>query len=55
MLAWWNRGVKEQLVALLVPTSYPVLQEGGEIKPDLGDELTSQQWKKVAREFFNVR
>ena len=54
MLAWWNQGVKEQLVAVLVPTSYPVLQEGGEIKPDLGDELTSQQWKKIARDFFNI-
>jgi glycine cleavage system H protein len=52
MLARWNQAVKEQLVAALVPSSYPVLQEGGEIKPDLGDELTSQQWEKVARDFF---
>lgn len=55
MLARWNQAVKEQLVATLVPTDYPVLQEGGEIKPDLGDELTPQQWEKVAREFFNMR
>jgi len=54
MLARWNQATKEQLVAALVPSSYPVLQEGGEIKPDLGDELTSQQWEKVARDFFNV-
>jgi glycine cleavage system H protein len=54
MLARWNQATKEQLVAALVPSSYPVLQEGGEIKPDLGDELTSQQWEKVAREFFNT-
>jgi glycine cleavage system H protein len=54
MLARWNQAVKEQLVAALVPTSYPVLQEGGEIKPDLGDELTSEQWAKVARDFFNA-
>ncbi len=53
MLERWNQAVKEQLVASLVPTSYPVLQEGGEIKPDLGDELTSEQWEEVAREFFN--
>jgi glycine cleavage system H protein len=53
--ARWNQAVKEQLVATLVPTDYPVLQEGGEIKPDLGDELTSEQWRQVAREFFNVR
>jgi glycine cleavage system H protein len=52
MRARWNQAVKEQLVAALVPSSYPVLQEGGEIKPDLGDELTSQQWEKVARDFF---
>jgi len=44
MLNRWNQTVKEQLVATLVPTDYPVLQEGGEIKPDLGNELTSQQW-----------
>jgi glycine cleavage system H protein len=55
MLARWNQAAKEQLVSSLVPASYPVLQEGGEIKPDLGDELTSEQWEKVAREFFNVR
>jgi glycine cleavage system H protein len=55
MMSRWNQAVKEQLVATLVPTEYPVLQEGGEIKPDLGDDLTSQQWQKVAREFFNVR
>jgi len=54
MLARWNQVTKEQLVAALVPTSYPVLQEGGEIKPDLGDELTSEQWQKVARDFFNA-
>jgi glycine cleavage system H lipoate-binding protein len=54
MLGRWNQAVKEQLVAVLVPTSYPVLQEGGEIKPDLGDELTTQQWEKIARDFFNA-
>ncbi len=54
MLSRWNQAAKEQLVAALVPSSYPVLQEGGEIKPDLGDELTSQQWEKISRDFFNV-
>jgi glycine cleavage system H protein len=48
----WNQAVKEQLVATLTAAEFPVLQEGGEIKPDLGDELTPQQWKKVAGEFF---
>jgi len=54
MLGRWNQAVKEQLVSSLVPTSYPVLQEGGEIKPDLGDELTGEQWEKIARDFFNA-
>jgi glycine cleavage system H protein len=54
MLGLWNQAVKEQLVTVLVPTSYPVLQEGGEIKPNLGDELTSHQWQKIARDFFNA-
>ncbi len=54
MLARWNQATKEQLVSALVPSSYPVLQEGGEIKPDLGDELTAQQWERIARDFFNV-
>ncbi|KPL02805.1 MAG: hypothetical protein AMJ90_04770 [candidate division Zixibacteria bacterium SM23_73_2] len=54
MLTRWNQTVKEQLVASLVPTDYPVLQEGGEIKPDLGDDLTTQQWEKVAKDFFNA-
>jgi len=53
-LGRWNQMVKEQLVAVLVPTSYPVLQEGGEIKPDLGDELTTQQWESIAKDFFNM-
>lgn len=48
----WNQSVKEQLVASLSPADFPVLQEGGEIKPGLGDELTPQQWDKVTREFF---
>ena len=55
MLARWNQAAKEYLVASLVPTDYPVLQEGGEIKPDLGNDLNQEQWEKVAREFFNVR
>jgi glycine cleavage system H protein len=54
MLARWNQAAKEQLVAVLVPSSYPVLQEGGEIKPDLGDELTAEQWEKVTRYFFTT-
>jgi glycine cleavage system H protein len=54
MLGWWSQAAKEQLVSALVPSSFPVLQEGGEIKPDLGDELTSEQWEKVARHFFNT-
>jgi hypothetical protein len=53
MLNRWNQSVKEQLVATLSLAEFPVLQEGGEIKSDLGDELTSQQWEKVTREFFN--
>lgn len=48
----WNQGVKEQLVAALTTAQFPVLQEGGEIKSDLGDELTPQQWKRIAQEFF---
>jgi glycine cleavage system H protein len=52
MLSRWNQSVKEQLVSALTAAEFPVLQEGGEIKSDLGNELTPQQWKKVAREFF---
>jgi glycine cleavage system H lipoate-binding protein len=54
MLSRWNQSVKEQLVATLSLAEFPVLQEGGEIKSDLGDELTAQQWQKVTREFFNA-
>jgi glycine cleavage system H lipoate-binding protein len=53
MLRRWNQAVKEQLVATLTMAEFPVLQEGGEIKPDLGDELTAEQWDKVTRELFN--
>ena len=52
VLSRWNQAVKDQLVATLTTARFPVLQEGGEIKPDLGDELTSEQWEKVIREFF---
>jgi glycine cleavage system H protein len=55
MLRRWNQAAKEHLISVLVPAEFPVLQEGGEIKPDLGDELTPQQWDKVASEFFNIR
>jgi glycine cleavage system H lipoate-binding protein len=49
----WNQAVKDRLVATLTTAQFPVLQEGGEIKPDLGDELTSEQWEKITAEFFN--
>ncbi len=52
MLRQWNQAAKDQLVATLTMAQFPVLQEGGEIKPDLGDELTPQQWEKVTEEFF---
>ena len=52
MLTRWNQAVKDQLVATLTTAQFPVLQEGGEIKPDLGNELTAEQWEKVAGEFF---
>jgi glycine cleavage system H protein len=52
MLSRWKQAAKEHLITVLVPSEFPVLQEGGEIKPDLGDELTPQQWEKVVREFF---
>ena len=53
MLSRWEQAVKDQLVATLTPAEFPVLQEGGEIKPGLGDELTAEQWEKVTREFFS--
>lgn len=53
ILSRWNQAVKDQLVATLTPAEFPVLQEGGEIKPDLGDELTADQWERVTREFFS--
>ena len=52
VLKRWNQAVKDQLVSTLTLAEFPVLQEGGEIKPDLGDELTAQQWEKITREFF---
>ena len=52
VLTRWNQAVKEQLVAVLGMAGSPVLQDGGEIAPDLGDKLTDQQWQKAKREFF---
>ncbi|KPL02806.1 MAG: hypothetical protein AMJ90_04775 [candidate division Zixibacteria bacterium SM23_73_2] len=52
VLSRWNQAIKDQLISVLSPAEFPVLQEGGEIKPDLGDELTAQQWEKVVDEFF---
>lgn len=51
----WHQATKEHLITVLVPGDFPVLQEGGEIKPDLGDELSPEQWERLAREFFNLR
>jgi len=53
ILKRWNQAIKDQLVTTLTITEFPVLQEGGEIKPGLGDEMTSEQWEKVNQEFFN--
>jgi len=51
-LSRWNQAIKEQLASLLGPAEFPVLQDGGEITPDLGDRLTDEQWNKVSSEFF---
>ena len=51
-LSRWNQALKEQLASLLGLAEFPVLQDGGEITPDLGDKLTDEQWNKVANEFF---
>jgi hypothetical protein len=53
VLSQWNQAVKDQLVTTLTTAQFPVLQEGGEIKPDLGDDLTPEQWNKVTKEFFS--
>ena len=53
ILTRWNQAVKEQLVGVLGMAGFPVLQDGGEVTPDLGDKLTDQQWGKAKREFFN--
>ena len=50
----WNQAVKEQLASILGTPEFAVLQDGGELVPDLGDHLTEEQWKKVNREFFAV-
>ncbi len=53
VLTQWNQAIKEQLVSVLGVAGSPVLQDGGEIAPDLGDKLTDQQWQKAKRELFN--
>lgn len=53
VLARWNQAVKEQLVTVLGLAGFPVLQDGGEIAPNLGEKLTDQQWERVKKEFFN--
>ena len=53
VLKRWNQAIKDQLVATLTTAEFPVLQEGGEIIPDLGNEITSEQWNKINREFFD--
>lgn len=53
MTTRWNQLTKERLVSILVPAGFPVLQDGGDISPNLGNELPNQQWEKVAKEFFN--
>ncbi len=51
-LVRWNQALKEQLASILGPAEFPVLQDGGELAPNLGNNLTEEQWKKVAEEFF---
>jgi glycine cleavage system H lipoate-binding protein len=53
ILARWNQAVKEQLVTVLGLAGFPVLQDGGEVAPDLGEKLTDSQWEKVKKEFFS--
>jgi glycine cleavage system H lipoate-binding protein len=51
-LVRWNQALKEQLAAILGPAGFPVLQDGGELAPNLGNNLTDEQWKKISEEFF---
>lgn len=53
MAARWNQLAKEQLVSVLVPAGFPVLQDGGDISPNLGNELPDHEWEKLTKEFFN--
>ncbi len=53
ILSRWNQAVKEQLVTVLGLAGFPVLQDGGEVAPDLGGKLTDQQWEKIKKEFFS--
>jgi glycine cleavage system H lipoate-binding protein len=53
VLVRWNQAVKEQLVTVLGLAGFPVLQDGGELAPDLGEKLTDSQWEKVKEEFFH--
>jgi glycine cleavage system H protein len=48
----WRDAVRAKLIHLLSPNIGFVLQDGGQLVRNLGDNLTEEEWNRLVREFF---
>jgi len=48
----WREAVRAQLVDFFSPKFGPVLQDGGQLIRNVGDQLTDEEWERLVRHFF---
>ncbi len=48
----WREAVRAKLIQLLSPNIGLVLQDGGQLVQNLGDNITEEEWDRLVREFF---
>jgi len=50
----WRDAVRAQLIHLFTPRIGTMMQDGGQLVKDLGDNITDDQWNRLVKEFFPI-
>jgi len=50
----WRETVRMQLIQRMAPNVGTVMQDGGQIVPNLADHLTEEEWNYLVKEFFPI-
>ncbi len=49
--AWWE-AIRSQVIGFFSPSIGPVLQDGGKLIRNIGDQLSDEEWVRLVRHFF---